>query len=783
MERRERERREREREKEREREREKEREREREREKESFLRQPFELESCRLRIERRYVQYRGTHWMFDLLVTTEGRSPASEETSEPDRQKAWLGKVAVQPEGKQLAVTDNDNGVEADAHILSAHAKTEQDDLDGERRAERCKGEDTLSMATPRLCEIENSFGQETLELQHALRAERASMEHDSVMGLHRVGYSRVHGEEDEGSEEDDNILPLPLLSRNNAKKERAVAMNLRLNMDFQAAGLEGSVQRQIFIKDLKQDLADAAGTGTSDFNILKVCPGIVVCVNAPEKAAQEINRQSLDPSSKRRLRSGKVTRFTEKIILPRPVNIFSHPADEQIAGSRCPTVQANSPEEMDQNAVAEWWSNLFKFQPGAPSQQARMIRSTHEKLVEILMKKDERIESLFFTSKAVEIYGHTIIGELKACRTALSLFSENEIQYLESSRQQAAELQRRLMERGGERDQWEREKEEWKLRDGVREREFERERERERAAARERERERQEDHLARVDALSELNANQLAMERLMREKESQMVEMQAVIRRKDLEMEKMQAQIDHKDILLHTLSDTGNEIRAALQQKVAELQLLTIEHKEYESLMQEKDAQLKALEYKKDLLLHTLSDTANEIRTALCDLAKIQKSMEDTEEKNRMLEKFLQISERECAKLNAEIVRLKTLLNQQEQAPQKLVGIGIRITDEPPHRVTEIVGGGAAYQSGELSVGDYILQVGHMEVGTHPIETIRKNILGPAGSYLDLKLDRRGENEESRVLNVTIRRSETVPTGFQLYSREIALCIFMYNL
>jgi len=273
-------------------------------------------------------------------------------------------------------------------------------------------------MATPRLCEIENSFGQETLELQHALRAERASMEHDSVMGLHRVGYSRVHGEEGEGSEEDDNILPLPLLSRNNAKKERAVAMNLRLNMDFQAAGLEGSIQRQIFIKNLKQDLADAAGTGTSDFNILKIChgPGIVVCVNAPEKAAQEINRQSLDPSSKRRLRSGKVTRFTEKIILPRPVNIFSHPADEQIAGSRCPTVQATSPEEMDQNAVAEWWSNLFKFQPGAPSQQARMIRSTHEKLVEILMKKDERIESLHNqtimierTSKAVEIFSQSL--------------------------------------------------------------------------------------------------------------------------------------------------------------------------------------------------------------------------------------------------------------------------------------------------------------------------------------------------------------------------------------
>ena len=99
--------------------------------------------------------------------------------------------------------------------------------------------------------------------------------------------------------------------------KQQVVEMNLRLDMDFQAAGQEGSTQRQIFIQDLKQDLADASGMGTSDFNILKVSPGsVVVDIDAPEKAAQEIHRQSLDPNS--RLRSGKVTRFTDKITMPR---------------------------------------------------------------------------------------------------------------------------------------------------------------------------------------------------------------------------------------------------------------------------------------------------------------------------------------------------------------------------------------------------------------------------------------------------------------------------------
>ncbi len=96
----------------------------------------------------------------------------------------------------------------------------------------------------------------------------------------------------------------------------QVVEMNLRLNIDFQTVGQEGSIQRQNFMKDLKQDLADASGMGTSDFNILKVSPGsVVVDVDAPEKAAQEIHRQSLDPNS--RLRSGKLTRFTDKISLP----------------------------------------------------------------------------------------------------------------------------------------------------------------------------------------------------------------------------------------------------------------------------------------------------------------------------------------------------------------------------------------------------------------------------------------------------------------------------------
>jgi C-terminal processing protease CtpA/Prc len=127
-------------------------------------------------------------------------------------------------------------------------------------------------------------------------------------------------------------------------------------------------------------------------------------------------------------------------------------------------------------------------------------------------------------------------------------------------------------------------------------------------------------------------------------------------------------------------------------------------------------------------------------------------------------------ILEVENRRLSAEIDRLKALLNQQQKAP-KMVGIGMRITDEKPHRVTEIVAGGAAYQSGEIAVGDYILEVGRMVVSQHSIETIRKNVLGQAGSYVDLVLDRRDENDASKIFTVTIKRSE-IATGSQLYQR-----------
>ena len=48
------------------------------------------------------------------------------------------------------------------------------------------------------------------------------------------------------------------------ASSAQVVEMNLRLNTDFQTAGQEGSTQRHVFIKDLKQDLAHASGAAAA---------------------------------------------------------------------------------------------------------------------------------------------------------------------------------------------------------------------------------------------------------------------------------------------------------------------------------------------------------------------------------------------------------------------------------------------------------------------------------------------------------------------------------------
>jgi C-terminal processing protease CtpA/Prc len=246
----------------------------------------------------------------------------------------------------------------------------------------------------------------------------------------------------------------------------------------------------------------------------------------------------------------------------------------------------------------------------------------------------------------------------------------------------------------------------------------------------------------------------------------------------------------------------------ALLKKKDADLVNLEDKHKaELESLnggMSKKVddlwAQLKAKEADYDELQRKFESSGDSLRSELDQreeaLRVLQRKLEDSRgEIDRMgnerdsQKRRSEICERdsaaEIARLQAEIERLKALFDQERERRRdleeklrlaeaeierlkrvKLVGIGIRITDEAPHRVTEIVEGGAASLSGALQVGDYILEVANMDASKHTIADLRSFILGPVGSYLNLKLDRRGEDDEPNVFTVNIMRAEITPTG-----------------
>jgi hypothetical protein len=66
----------------------------------------------------------------------------------------------------------------------------------------------------------------------------------------------------------------------------------------------------------------------------------------------------------------------------------------------------------------------------------------------------------------------------------------------------------------------------------------------------------------------------------------------------------------------------------------------------------------------------------------------------------------------------------------------------------------------------GAMQVGDHILEVANMDARKHTIADLRTFILGPVGSYLNLKLDRRGEDDEPNVFTVNIMRADITPAG-----------------
>ena len=482
--------------------------------------------------------------------------------------------------------------------------------------------------------------------------------------------------------------------------------------------------------------------------------------------------------------------------------------ADEELAAQPKPELaNKDQKEQLDQNAVAEWWSNLFRLKPGAPSRQATLIRETHDTLAQMLIKKDERIDTLHTRNmelwrsfKAAEGEARTMVADLEAYRAEFAeefngwLKSRREMDTLHSQHArellgmqkrlddahvtEVAELTRRLNE-------------EKRLKEDAQGK--------------------AQELLGKIAALDDANrssSNSVAnLQCDLVVKDAEIEKLRLILQQKETEIKlrasEHQAALTAKDVdHLHKV-ETQSKLHSAEIERANHRHQAELNSKidEYRALLRSKDALLEERDQKNNDMLEAATSKfrmeldalmsqlkSKDSKTAELEVTKdktirdLQSTVKALEER---LEKKEQDSSAQIALLRAEIERLKAELDQEqvkrreleaklrlaEEAMRraKLVGIGMRITETAPHRITEIVEGSAAHLSGAIEVGDYLLEVAQMSCNDYPIAEIRNFILGPVGSYLELKLDRRLQDDEgnanyhSNIFTVKVKRAEFV--------------------
>ena len=90
-------------------------------------------------------------------------------------------------------------------------------------------------------------------------------------------------------------------------------------------------------------------------------------------------------------------------------------------------------------------------------------------------------------------------------------------------------------------------------------------------------------------------------------------------------------------------------------------------------------------------------------------------------------------------------------------------VGLGVRITEHPPHRVTELVQGGAAIVAGKLQIGDVLLKIQGKDTRRMTFQQVRALLLGPPGSTVELSVQRKAAGQLT-MLTMKLVRSDITP-------------------
>ena len=104
---------------------------------------------------------------------------------------------------------------------------------------------------------------------------------------------------------------------------------------------------------------------------------------------------------------------------------------------------------------------------------------------------------------------------------------------------------------------------------------------------------------------------------------------------------------------------------------------------------------------------------------------------------------------------------------SQLQSSSPAMVGLGIRITEQQPHRITEVVEGGSG--QGKLRVGDVLLKVDGKDTKRLDFKQVKSILLGPPASSVTLSVQRKCETGEKQVVTLRLVR----PGGEMSQERE----------
>ena len=213
------------------------------------------------------------------------------------------------------------------------------------------------------------------------------------------------------------------------------------------------------------------------------------------------------------------------------------------------------------------------------------------------------------------------------------------------------------------------------------------------------------------------------------------------------------------KDAEISALKDEIKRLKELLAQRDDEL--LKLKAQLGKCRCAEKDEKIEALLAELEEMRRLLAELRAELAAAKQRCAELEKALKNytclsCAEKDRRLQELQEkLDEALRAAARREIVPKP---KPEPKAPE-MVGVGIRMTDEPPHRVVELVPGGPAAVCGQIAIGDRLMSVAGIDIGSMPMNNIKKLIVGPAGSNLVMGFIRESAGSDAVEFRVSMTR------------------------